>query len=98
MRRWLHPVSMFAAGGSAPGVVHTGFARADVVGVEPANRKDDITVALSPPWRPSPWRGDPIRFLLVFDPNDPGGGSRQPGHIPLRARLADGRTVRVEGR
>jgi hypothetical protein len=90
------PAHLFSAGGGGPkGMVHTGFARGDVVEIAPVERAGDVTVVLSEPWRPAPWRGEPIRFFLVFDL---GAGVPEPGRPPrvaLEARLRDGRTVPV---
>jgi hypothetical protein len=88
------PTHLFAAGGGgAHGLVQTGFARADVIALTAVEQTSDVTVILSEPWRPEPWSGDPIRFFFVFS-SDAGRPAR-PGrlaHVPLRARLDDGRT------
>jgi hypothetical protein len=52
-------------------------------------------VVLSEPWRPEPWEGEPIRFLLAFDTES---GTPQPGQFPrleLNARLEDGSVLPV---
>jgi hypothetical protein len=91
------PAHVFAGGGAGPDMVeHTGFARADVVGLAPAKRADEVTVILSDPWRPDPWTGEPIRFFFAFEPLDPGASNpRRPPRVQLEARLSDGRAVRV---
>jgi hypothetical protein len=85
------PAHLFAAGGTLAGdMVHKGFARADVVEVTPRGGTSGVTVVLSEPWRPEPWEGEPIRFLLAFDLES---GRPEPGQIPrvsLEARLEDG--------
>jgi hypothetical protein len=91
------PAHLFAAGGAGPdleAIEHTGFARADVVEIQPADAASDVTVALSDPWRPGPWEGAPIRFLLAVDRGAvPAPGTVQPA--PLEARLEDGRVLPV---
>ena len=90
------PAEPFAAGGTAHGLMqYTGFTRADVVDVEPVDKTNDTTVVLSPPWRPVPWDGEPIRFLLVYDRLL---RRQSPGDLTLpslRVSLADGRTALV---
>jgi hypothetical protein len=90
------PAHLFAAGGTlSGGTVHTGFARADVVEVTPRDRASGVTVVLSEPWRPEPWEGKPIRFVLAFDL---ASGRPEPGQIPrvsLNARLDDGRVLPI---
>lgn len=92
------PVHLFAAGGAGDGLesmVHTGFARADVVEIQPRDPASDVTVVLSDPWRPEPWEGAPIRFLLAFDR---GAVAPAPGTAPrvsLEARLDDGRVLPI---
>jgi hypothetical protein len=71
------PALLFAGGDTE----QAGFARADVTKLTAG----DAEVALSEPWRPEPWPGEPIRFFYVF------AGAR----MPLTAALADGRTVEV---
>ena len=71
-----------------------GFARAKAVKLSPAYRTSDLTVILSKPWRPEPWKGEPIRFFFVFAPDENAQGVPPP-HLPLDVRLSDGRTVRV---
>jgi hypothetical protein len=90
------PAELFGAGGTPHGLMaYTGFARADVVDVDPVQGTRDTVVILSPPWRPVPWDGEPIRFLLVYD-RVPRGQSPHDMTLPsLRVRLADGRTVLV---
>jgi hypothetical protein len=88
------PAHQFAGGGH-PVLVHTGFARADVIEIAPVERPGEVTVILSEPWRPRPWRGEPIRFFFAFDRAP---GAIKPGGPPraeLEARLKDGRAVRV---
>jgi hypothetical protein len=90
------PAELFAAGGTAHGrMEYTGFTRADVVDVEPVERTSDTTVVLSPPWRPVPWDGEPIRFLLVYDRVPSEQSPRDMRRPALRVRLADGRTTLV---
>jgi hypothetical protein len=90
------PAHLFASGGTLSGdMVHTGFARADVVDVTPRDKASGVTVILSEPWRPEPWEGEPIRFLLAVDSES---GEPEPGQIPrvaLNARLEDGRVLPV---
>jgi hypothetical protein len=90
------PAHLFASGGTLSGdMVHTGFARADVVDVTPRDKASGVTVILSEPWRPEPWEGEPIRFLLAFDLE---AGRPEPGQIPrvsLNARLEDGRVLPI---
>jgi hypothetical protein len=90
------PAHLFAAGGSLSGhMVHKGFARADVAEVTPRDEASGVTVVLSEPWRPEPWEGGPIRFLLAFDLES---GRPGPGQIPrvsLNARLEDGRVLPI---
>jgi hypothetical protein len=91
------PAELFAAGGTMDGrlMMHTGFARAGVVDVEPLDKTSETTVVLSRPWRPEPWEGDPIRFLLVYDRAPDDVSPRDLTRPSLRVRLADGRTVLV---
>jgi hypothetical protein len=90
------PVTVFAAGGTLSGdMVHAGFVRADVVEVTPRDEASGVTVVLSEPWRPEPWDGEPIRFLLAFDLES---GMPEPGkfsRVSLNARLEDGRVLPV---
>jgi hypothetical protein len=90
------PAGLFGAGGTTNGLMeYTGFARADVVEAEPVQGTSDATVILSRPWRPVPWDGEPIRFLLVFDRPPDEQNPRDMTLPSLRVRLADGRTVLV---
>ena len=90
------PAHVFSAGGTLSGdMVHNGYARADVVEVMPRDDASGVTVILSEPWRPEPWEGEPIRFLLAFDRES---GEPEPGEIPrvaLNARLEDGRVLPI---
>jgi hypothetical protein len=89
------PAHHFAGGGGGPdGFVYRGFARADAVELKPVERTSHLTVILSDPWRPEPWKGEPIRFFFVFDPDKtaPGTGWQA---LPLTVRLSDGRTVQA---
>lgn len=90
------PAHLFSAGGTLSGaMVHKGFARADVVEVTPRDPSSGVTVVMSEPWRPEPWEGEPIRFVLVFDTES---GTPEPGQIPrisLNARLEDGSVLPV---
>lgn len=75
--------------------MHKGFARADVVEVTPRDRASGVTVVLSEPWRPEPWEGEPIRFVLAFDLES---GMPEPGEfsrVALNVRLQDGRVLPV---
>ena len=90
------PAHLFGGGETATGLVrYAGFAREDVVEVEPVENTGESSVVLSEPWIPAPWEGKPIRFLLVFGPapSDPA-----PGDVKwpqLRVRLADGRVLEL---
>jgi hypothetical protein len=90
------PAHIFAGGGAKPSLAETAFARREVTDLEPGGSASDGTVVLSEPWRPEPWKGEPIRFFFVFvngrDRPEPG---RMP-HLPLWARLSDGRTVEIQ--
>jgi hypothetical protein len=90
------PAHVFSGGGTLSGdMVHKGYARADVVEVMPRDEASGVTVILSEPWRPEPWEGEPIRFLLAFDLE---AGMPEPGQIPrvsLNARLEDGRVLPI---
>ena len=89
------PAHHFAGGGGGPdGFVYTGFARADAVALTPVERTSDVTVILSEPWRPEPWKGEPIRFFFAFDPDKATPRERWQA-LPLTVRLNDGRTVQV---
>jgi hypothetical protein len=87
---------LFASGGTlSRDIVHTGFARAEVVEITPRDPSSGVTVILSGPWRPEPWQGEPIRFVLAFDL---ASGRAEPGQIPrvsLNARLDDGRVIPI---
>jgi hypothetical protein len=88
------PAHLFAlGGGGAAGLVHTGFARGDVVDLAPAERAGDVTVVLSKAWRPAPWEGEPIRFFFVFAGESSRIDPRALPHVSLTARLRDGRVV-----
>jgi hypothetical protein len=89
------PAHHFAGGGGGPdGFVRMGFARADAVELTPVERTRDVTVILSEPWRPGPWKGEPIRFFFAFDPDE--AGPREGWQaLPLTVRLSDGRIVQV---
>lgn len=87
------PAHLFARGGVRPGLVqHVGLARSDVTDLVPDTSAGEATVVLSEPWRPTEAIGEPIRFFIVFRP-----APADPGriHIPLRARLENGRLVSV---
>lgn len=90
------PAHLFASGGTLTGdMVHTGFARADVAEITPRDPSSRVTVILSEPWQPEPWKGEPIRFLLAFDL---ASGRPEPGQTPrvsLNARLDDGRVLTI---
>jgi hypothetical protein len=90
------PVTVFAHGGTLSGaMVHAGFVRPDVVEVTPRDEASGVRVILSEPWRPEPWDGEPIRFLLAFDLES---GMPEPGEysrVSLNARLEDGRVLPV---
>jgi hypothetical protein len=90
------PVTIFTAGGTLSGdMVHAGFVRPDVVEVTPRDKASGVTVVLSEPWRPEPWEGEPIRFLLAVDL---GSGLPEPGEVSrveLNARLKDGRVLPI---
>jgi hypothetical protein len=90
------PATVFAAGGTLSGdMVHAGFLRADVVEVTPRDKASGVTVVMSEPWRPEPWDGEPIRFVLAFDLES---GMPEPGEVSrveLNARLADGTVLPV---
>jgi hypothetical protein len=90
------PVTVFSAGGTFSGdMVHAGFVRADVVEVTPRDEASGVSVVLSEPWRPEPWEGEPIRFVLAFDLE---AGMPEPGEFSrpeLNARLADGRVLPI---
>jgi hypothetical protein len=90
------PAHLFAAGGVlGGGMVHKGYARADVIEITPRDESSGVTVFLSEPWRPEPWEGEPIRFILAFDLES---GEPEPGQFPrveLNARLADGTVLPV---
>jgi hypothetical protein len=90
------PATVFSAGGTLSGdMVHAGFVRADVVEVTPRDEASGVSVVLSEPWRPEPWEGEPIRFLLAFDLES---GMPKPGEfsrVALNARLEDGRVLPV---
>ena len=90
------PAELFGAGGTLNGLMeYAGFARADVVDVEPLEQTKDTMVVLSRPWRPVPWDGDPIRFLLVYD-RVPDGQSPRDMTLPsLRVKLTDGQALLV---
>jgi hypothetical protein len=91
------PVHVFAGGGGDIQDVQ-GFARSDVVKLTRVDDGGPGTVALSEPWSPDPWDGDPIRFFYSVTtekvPDDPARGVPWHG-LRLRAELADGRTVEV---
>jgi hypothetical protein len=90
------PAELFSAGGTANDLmVHTGFARADVVDAE-AVGGPSTTVILSEPWSPAPWEGEPIRFLLVFAPAPAEIDPREITRPSLRVWLADGRSYLIE--
>lgn len=92
------PARMFAAGGAGDrleSMVHTGFARADVAEIEPADPASDVTVVLSDPWRPEPWEGAPIRFFLAFDREAVVPAPGRPPRVSLEARLDDGSVLPV---
>jgi len=91
------PVELFAGGGTAHGLMtYKGFARADVIDVEPVEGTPDTVVVLSKPWSPAPWEGDPIRFLMVFDRAPEETAVRTMKWPRLRVRLADGRSYLIE--
>jgi hypothetical protein len=76
-------------------LIHKGYAREDVVEVRPADPASEVTVALSEPWRPGPWEGEPIRFMLVHVRGD---GPPEPGQwqrVELEAVLEDGTVLPV---
>jgi hypothetical protein len=82
------------AGGGGRATSATGFARESVVEIRAIASSVATTVALSEPWRPKPWRGEPIRFFYVLSDArpDPGAGLLPPG-VQLQARLANGEVV-----
>lgn len=85
------PSHLFAAGGArGGGSTVTGFARNDVIGIEPLGPKAGTAVVLSRPWRPRPWPGPPIRFFLIVS-RKPAEDTRQALNTPLRVRLSNGR-------
>jgi hypothetical protein len=90
------PVTVFAAGGTLSGdMVHAGLVRADVVEITPRDEASGVRVVLSEPWRPEPWEGEPIRFVLAFELES---GRPEPGEFSrpsLNARLKDGRVLPV---
>jgi hypothetical protein len=89
------PAHLFAGGGGGPdGFVRKGFARAEAVELTPVDRTSELTVILSKPWRPEPWKGEPIRFFFVFAPDEEAPRIPWPP-LPLDVRLSDGRTVHV---
>jgi len=76
--------------------MHSGFARAEVAEVTAADGSGDLTVTLSEPWRPEPWSGPPIRYLLVFDRRGPPAGGAPIRTWPqITVQLADGRTAQI---
>jgi hypothetical protein len=91
------PAHLFAGGGALNGFTkHTGFARADVIGVDTLERADETTVILSEPWQGIPSDGARIRFLIILAPAH---GDMAPGTVrwpKLRVRLADGRSYLIE--
>jgi hypothetical protein len=90
------PITVFGAGGTHSGdMVHAGFARPDVVEVTPRDEASDVTVVVSKPWRPEPWDGEPIRFLLAVDVGSGMPERGKPLRVELNARLADGRVLPV---
>jgi hypothetical protein len=92
------PAHVFSGGGvrgDPEALMQTGYAREDVVEVRPRDPASDVTVALSEPWRPGPWEGEPIRFMLVFVR---GAGPPEPGMWPrveLEAKLEDGTVLPI---
>jgi hypothetical protein len=91
------PVHVFGGGGGEIQDVQ-GFARADVVALTRLDSGGAGTIALSEPWRPEPWDGEPIRFFYSVTTeklHDRPTQSPPWQGLRLRAELADGRSVEV---
>lgn len=95
------PLHIFAGGGGGGGTQQRvqGFARADVVTVSLEGGESSSSIALSEPWKPEPWDGEPIRFFytLTDAPEGDDPGARIPPWSGLRivAHLANGESVEI---
>jgi hypothetical protein len=88
------PALLAGAGGAPNGLVHTGFARADVTGLSARTANEEGEVVLSEPWRPR--RGSaPVRFFFVFLSEPARFDPRHLPHVSLTARLEDGRSIEI---
>jgi hypothetical protein len=91
-----NPIRTFGGGGAEPSL-QWGFARADVTRIALVSPRYPNRVVLSEPWRPGPWRGQPIRyFLVVIDrPGDARPDFPLRDRLRLEGRLATGETVQA---
>jgi hypothetical protein len=91
------PLFVYAGGGSGP-TSTAGFARESVLEIRAIAPSVATRVVLSEPWRPKPWRGEPIRFVYVLSDAKPdtGPGARLlPLGVQLQAQLSNGEVVEV---
>jgi hypothetical protein len=85
-----------ASGGGGRHTTVSGFARESVSSIRAVASRGVAKVALSKPWRPVPWGGEPIRFFYVATdlPLDIGHrASLLPKGLHLQGQLATGQVA-----